>query len=153
MYTSVFILLFSLGALAYWLRFTVVTILNRERLAVEAERLAHANRLEFPQIRRKLQESAVWADDGRVAEALRHDFLALTYLLRYAATINVGRYSREEKLLVVDFYVMRAVYTLGRKLSPRLACYAMLEMTEVLEHFAGIMSQRMSNFAVDMITA
>jgi hypothetical protein len=153
MYTSLFILLFSAGALAYWLRLTVVTILNRERVAAEAERLAQANRLEFPQIRRKLQESGAWAEDGRLAEALRHDFLALTYLLRYAATINVGRYSKEEKLLVADFYMMRAVYALGRRISPRLARYSMLEMTEVLEHFAGIMSHRMSNFAVDMITA
>ena len=153
MFMSIFILLFSAGAMAYWLRFTVLTILNRERVTVEAERLAQANRLEFPQIRKKLEASAAWAADGRLADALRHDFLALSYLLRYAATINVGRYSREEKLLVMDFYVMRAVYGLGRMFSPRLARYAMLEMTEVLEHFAGIMSQRMSSFAVDMMTA
>ncbi|SRR5258706_12053898 len=153
MYTSIFILLFSVGALAYWLRFTVVTILNRDRLAEESERMAVANRLEFLQVRRKLGESLSFADDLRLAQALRHDFLALTYLLRYAATINVGRYSREERLLVVDFYVMRAIYGMGRMFSPRLARYAMLEMTAVLEHFAGIMSRRMSNFALDMMTA
>jgi len=153
MFTSIFILLFSLGALAYWLRFTVVTILNRDRLAEEAERMAVANRLEFLQVRKKVEESASFAEDMRLAQALRHDFLALTYLLRYAATINVGRYSREERLLVVDFYMMRAIYSMGRMFSPRLARYAMLEMTEVLEHFAGIMSRRMSSFALDMMTA
>lgn len=153
MFTSIFILLFSAAALAYWLRFTVVTILNRDRLAEEAERMAVANRLEFLQVRRKVEESASEAADLRLAQALRHDFLALTYLLRYAATINVGRYSHEERLLVVDFYMMRAIYGLGRMFSPRLARYAMLEMTEVLEHFAGIMSRRMSSFALDMMTA
>ena len=153
MFTSIFILLFSLAALAYWLRFTVVTILSRDRLAEEAERMAVANRLEFLQVRKKVEESVDHAGDLRLAQALRHDFLALTYLLRYAATINVGRYSREERLLVVDFYMMRAIYGLGRMFSPRLARYAMLEMTEVLEHFAGVMSQRMSSFALDMMTA
>lgn len=153
MFTSIFILLFSVAALAYWLRFTVVTILNRDRLAEEAERMAVANRLEFLDVRKKVEESVSYARDLRLAQALRHDFLALTYLLRYAATINVGRYSHEERLLVVDFYMMRAIYRLGRIFSPRLARYAMLEMTEVLEHFAGIMSRRMSSFALDMMTA
>jgi hypothetical protein len=153
MFMSIFILLFSVAALAYWLRFTVVTILHRDRVTEEAERMAVANRLEFLQVRKKLEDSAAFAQDGRLAQALRHDFLALTYLLRYAATINVGRYSREERLLVMDFYVMRGIYGLGRTFSPRLARYALLEMTEVLEHFAGIMSRRMSSFALDMTTA
>lgn len=151
MFASIFILLFSLAALTYWLRYTVVSILRRAGAPSEVERLAEANRLEFPGIRRALEGSA--ADYGGLAQALRRDFEALTYLLRYAATVNVGRYSREEHLLVVDFHLMRLFYLIFRPFSPRGARFALLEMTSILEHFAGVMGRRMASFSVDMLKA
>ncbi len=152
MVTSLFILLFSLAALTYWLRYTIVSILRREGVAAEAERLAEANRLEFPRIRRTLEQSPA-ADYGSLVQALRRDFQALSYLLRYAATVNVGRYSREEQLLVVDFHLMRALYLLFSPFSPRGTRFALLEMTSILEHFAGVMSQRMASISLDMLKA
>src|SRR5260221_7722699 len=146
MFVSVFILLFSVGALIYWIRSTIQTILDSSQATAEAIRLAEANRLEFPLVRQALAASAQAADYGRLLESLRHDFLALTYLLRFAATVNVGHYSREETLLVMDFHMMRGLYLLGRTFSPRMTRYALTEMTAVLEHFAGIMSRRMSSF-------
>jgi hypothetical protein len=53
----------------------------------------------------------------------------------------------------MDFHLMRIVYTFGRAFSPRVTHYALSEMTSVLEHFAGIMSRRMSNFALDVVSA
>jgi hypothetical protein len=153
MLISVFILVFSLAGLAYWLRSTIQTILEGAHGTAEALRLAEANRLEFPLVRQALAAADQAAEYGRLVESLRHDFLALTYLLRFAATVNVGRYSNEEKLLVMDFHVMRFVYTFGRAFSPRVARYALSEMTSVLEHFAGIMSRRMSSFALDVVSA
>ena len=153
MFVSIFILVFSLAALAYWVRSTIQAILEGSKGTVEAIRLAEANRLEFPLVRQALAAADHAAEYGRLVESLRHDFLALTYLLRFAATVNVGRYSREEKLLVMDFHVMRIVYTFGRAFSPRVSRFALSEMTSVLEHFAGIMSRRMSNFALDVVSA
>ncbi len=150
MFVSVFILLFSVATLFYWLRSTIQTILDSSQATAEAIRLAEANRLEFPMVRQALAAADQAAEYGRLVESLRHDFLALTYLLRFAATVNVGRYSYEEKLLIMDFRVMRMVYTLGRALSPRMERFALLEMTSVLEHFAGVMSRRMSSFALDV---
>ena len=152
MFASIFILLFSVAALAYWLRYTVVSILHREGATAEAAQLAEANRLEFPQIRRALEQSAA-VDNGRLIQALGQDFLALTYLLRYAATVHVGRYSHEERLLLVDFHLMRAFYRLVRPFSLRGARFALLEMTSILEHFAGVMSQRMTSFSTGMLKA
>jgi hypothetical protein len=153
MFLSVFILLSSLVALAFWVRSMIQTILDGSEATAEAIRLAEANRLEFPLVRQALVAADHAAEYGRLVESLRHDFLALTYLLRFAATVNVGRYSREERLLVMDFHVMRIVYAFGRAFSPRVARYALSEMTSVLEHFAGIMSRRMSNFALDVVSA
>jgi hypothetical protein len=153
MFISVFILLFSVGALAYWIRSSITTILHTSEATAEALRMAEANRLEFPLVRQALAAAGQAAEYGRLVESLRHDFLALTYLLRFAATVNVGRYSNEEKLLVMDFHVMRIVYAFGRVFSPRVARFALSEMTSVLEHFAGIMSRRMSSFALDVVSA
>jgi hypothetical protein len=153
MLVSLFILLFSLAALVYWLRDTIVTILDSQSATAEAVRLAEANRLEFPLVRQALEAAAELGQYGRLAESLRHDFLALTYLLRFAATVNVGRYSREEQLLVVDFHLMRVLYTIGSTFSPRLARFALVEMTSVLEHFAGVMSRRMNSFSLDAMGA
>jgi len=153
MFVSIFILLFSLSGLLYWLRDTIMTILDSQGPTAEAARLAEANRLEFPLVRQALEASADLAVYGKLADSLRHDFLALTYLLRFAATVNVGHYSREEKLLVVDFHMMRILFSIGSKCSPTLARYALVEMTSVLEHFAGVMSARMSNFAIDAVGA
>ena len=153
MFVSVFILLFSLAALVYWIRSTIQTLLDSTKATEEAIRLAEANRLEFPLVRQSLAAANVAADYGRLLESLRHDFLALTYLLRFAATVNVGRYSSEERLLVMDFHLMRILYAFGRSFSPSLSRYALTEMTAVLEHFAGIMSRRMSSFAMDVMSA
>ncbi len=152
MFTSLFILLFSLAALTYWLRYTVVSVLRREGVAADVERLAEANRLEFLKIRQALEGSTA-ADYGSLAQALRQDFEALTYLLRYAATVNVGRYSREERLLIVDFHLMRLVCLIFRPFSPRGARFALLEMTSILEHFAEVMGRRMASFSLDMLKA
>lgn len=153
MFASIFILLFSVAALAYWLRYTVLAILQREKSTAAVAQLAEANRLEFLEIRKALEQPAGNVEYGRLAQALRHDFLALSYLLRYAATVNVGRYSEEERLLVVDFHLMRALYSLTRSFSPRSARFALMEMTSILEHFAGIMSRRMASFAVETLRA
>ena len=153
MFVSIFILAFSLGALAYWVRLSIATILDSQAATAEALRLAEANRLEFPLVRQALAASSVAADYGRLAESLRHDFLALTYLLRFAATVKVGRYSRQEQLLIMDFHLMRIIYAFGKSFSPAVARFALTEMTSVIEHFAGTMSRRMSHFALDVVGA
>ena len=149
MFVSVFILLFSLAALAYWVRSTLVTILDGERAMTEAVRLAEANRLEFPLVRQALEAGANAVEYGRLAESLRQDFQALTCMLRFAATVNVGQYTGEERLLVMDFHLMRILCSMGRSFSPRVAHFALSEMTAVLEHFATIMSSRRNILALD----
>ena len=153
MFVSIFILLFSLGALVYWVRLSILTMLDGQGATLEATRLAETNRLEFPMVRQALAASSRAADYGLLFESLQHDFLALTYLLRFAATVNMGQYSRQELLLVADFHVMRVLCAFGRSFSPRLARYALTEMTAVLEYFAAVMNRRVSRFALDVMSA
>jgi len=150
-FTSIFILCFSIAALVYWARHTCVTILRDGRSQEEAERVAEANRLEFQRVRHELESLADVGSYDRLRDSLRHDFLALTYLLRYAATLHVGKYTGEERLLIADFHAMRFVYRLGRAYSPRAARFALLEMSAILEYFAVVMNRRMAAFSARMI--
>jgi len=79
MFISVFILLFSVGALAYWIRSTISTILYASEATAEAIRLAEANRLEFPLVRQALAAAAQATEYGHLAESLRNDNQARSY--------------------------------------------------------------------------
>jgi hypothetical protein len=150
-FTSIFILCFSVAALIYWARHTCVTILRDGRSQEEAERVAEANRLEFQRVRLELESSTDVGSYDRLRDSLRHDFLALTYLLRYAATLHVGKYTGEERLLIADYHAMKLVYRLGRAYSPRAARFALLEMASILEYFAAVMNRRMAAFSARMM--
>lgn len=147
---SLFVLLFSGAALVYWARYTCLSIMRAGSAREQAERVAEANRLEFQKIRQRLENERDPNSYQRFSDALRHDFLALTYLLRYAATIEVGRYSREERLLIIDFYAMRLLFRFARTLWPDGARQALLEMSGILEYFASVMNRRMLAFSASM---
>jgi hypothetical protein len=132
------------------MRHSVLTILG-SRSAEDALRLAEANRLEFLLVRRVLESSSALTTQGSMAESLGYDFLALTYLLRSSPRKRIGRYSRQEWLLVIDFRLMRAFHAAGQLLSPRLTQYALLEMTKVLEYLAGAANRRLSSLSLDVL--
>jgi hypothetical protein len=150
---SIFILLCCLGGLIYWLRSSVQTLLDSREAVAEARRVAEINHLEFLSVRRALEAPVGAIDYGKLSAALRHDFLALSYLLRFAATVNVGRYSNEERLLVLDYHLMRFVGALGHWFSPELAHRALREMTDVMEHFAAVIGRRISSFEMETLGA
>ena len=149
MFVDFFILAFCTSAVVYWMRHSVLTILG-SRSAEDALRLAEANRLEFLLVRRVLESSSALTKRGSLVESLGYDFLALTYLLR-SSRRKIGRYSRQEWLLVLDFHLMRAFYAGGQSLSPRLTHFALMEMTKVLEYLAATVNQRLSNLPLDVL--
>ncbi len=154
MFLSIFVLCFSLAALLYWARHSCLTILRTGRSQEAAAQVAEANRLEFQRVRELLESSSAETSSyDSLRDSLRHDFLALTYLLRYAATLHVGRYTGEERLLIADFHLMRVVYRLTRSFSPPTARFALLEMSSILEYFAAVMSRRMTAFSAKMMEA
>lgn len=145
MFTDIFIVVFCLGALVYWMRHMVLTILAGDRAAEEAARLVEATRLEFLAVRQGLQSAASFARHGLWAESLGYDFVALKYLLRSVPTDARHRSSAEEHLLVLDYHLMWCLYAISRWFAPAVARSALMEMTAILEHFAGIVSRRMAN--------
>jgi hypothetical protein len=146
-FISLFILAISGFLFLYWLRSVCRTILSQRFERDYFADVASANRLEFPAIREALEQAGGEPDDfQQVMAQLRGDYEALTYLLRYAATLQVGRYSRMERFLVVDFHLLRLWVRLKRWLGWPSWRQDLLEMTEILQYFANVMGQRVAAF-------
>jgi len=99
-----------------------------------------ANRLEFPYVRKSLEEFDAPVDYPRFHMHLKCDYLALIYLLKNAANEH-GRLSRNEHALRIYFKAMSVVLPVLHlmKLGERTV---LLKMTAVLEYFANVLGER-----------
>jgi hypothetical protein len=105
--------------------------------------IANANQLEFPFVRKAVEEFDAPVDYPWIRMALKCDYLALTYLLKNAANAK-RRYARNEVLLMI--YFRTVLFVLGLlhllKMSER---PAIVRLTEILQHFADVVGERVSN--------
>ena len=105
--------------------------------------MAKTNQLSFPQVQDRLR--AQWSESQQYRNLhalLDRDFQLLTYLLGHAAKFQLGGYSVEERMLMVDYRVMKAWYSLVGNLSPLQAKYALNEMSDIVGHFANALGER-----------
>jgi hypothetical protein len=110
-----------------------------------------ANRLEFPFIRRALEEYEAPVDYARFRVQLKCDYLVLIYLLRNAANQR-RRLSGDERTLAVYFRALSGLlaiwHLLGLGERPLL-----LKMTSVLEYFANVLGERIKRVRFGHLTA
>lgn len=144
MFLASLILIVSAGLFCFYLHAACQRILRRRFEQEYSVSIVSANRLEFPAIRKGLEEFDAPLDYPRARVMLKCDYLALTYLLKNAANVT-QRYTREERLLIVYFRAsllsLAARHLLRLKEKP-----AALNLTAVLEYFANVVGQR-----VDMV--
>jgi hypothetical protein len=106
--------------------------------------IANAHRLEFPSIRKAVEEFGAPADP-RIRVMLECDYVALTYLLKNTAKVK-KRYSSEELILVL--YCRLLFMSLGVSHLLKLEEKAtMLRMTSVLQCFANVVIKRVYAFS------
>ena len=133
MVTSVFIVGISAILLVYWLRYSCVMLLHgaQERsamLTVADERFSASSVLE----RLKTE-----ADLAPLERALERDYRVVTYIIEHATDLELA--SIENKLLVLDYQLMRLWSRLTRTLAPQQSRKALSEMASVLRVLAGQM--------------
>src|ERR1022692_1438741 len=133
MVTSVFIVAISAVLLVYWLRYSCVMLLHdaQERSAMHTladERFSASSVLE----RLKTE-----ADLAPLERALERDYLVLTYIIEHATDLELA--SIENKLLVLDYQLMRIWSRLTRNVAPQQSRKALSEMASVLRVLAGQM--------------
>ena len=123
----------------YYFQVTVQKILRRQFDREYFQAIVNANRLDFPSLRKSLEEFGAPVDYPRLRMMLKCDFLALTYLLKNEVNVN-QRYSREERLLILYFrwqlfsLAVRRLLKVGEK-------KAMLRLTSVLQYFANVVGR------------
>jgi len=151
MIAAAVILIVSTALFFYYLQVACQKILRRQFDREYSQSIANANRLEFPSLRKSLEEFGSPVDYPWLRTMLKCDFLTLTYLLKNAANLN-QRYSKEEHLLILYFrwqFVSLAVRRL-LKLSEK---NAILRLTSVLQYFANVVGQRVNAVRFGSLTA
>ena len=131
MVTSVFIVGISAVLLVYWLRYSCVMLLHdaQERSAAVADERFSASSV--------LERLKTEADLAPLERALERDYRVVTYIIEHATDLELA--SIENKLLVLDYQLMRLWSRLTRTLAPQQSRQALSEMASVLRALAGQM--------------
>ncbi len=146
MITSILIMAVSMAAFAYWFRYTCILILSTRTSRDYSAEVAAANRLSFAGVR-NLLESPQAVDLEAMRESLERDFRVVNSLIERAGKVQVGDVALEETLLRLDFWLMRLSYAVARRFSELKSRAALLEMSQIVEHFANAFGERMAEGA------
>jgi hypothetical protein len=145
------ILILSTAMFFFYFQATCQKVLRRQFDREYFQSIVNANRLEFPFLRKSLEEFGAPVDYPRLRMMLKCDFLALTYLLKNAANVT-QRYSNEERLLILYFrwqflsLAVRSLLKVGEK-------GAILRLTSILQYFANVVGQRVNAVRFGNLTA
>jgi hypothetical protein len=142
MVLAALILLLSSALFCFYLQITVQRIVRRQFDREYFLTIVAANRLEFLEVRRAIEETHAPIHSLQAQTSLRCDFRALTCLLKYAANLSQS-YTHEERLLMLYFRV--AFLSLIARHALRLSEKpAILKLTAILLHFANVVGKRVN---------
>ena len=137
---TVIIMVSSIFLFGYWFRYTCLLILSARTSKDYAAGVAMANQLSFPEVQAVLRQSESNLD--QLMQQLDRDYKVLTYLLKNAANPSRGGDAVENRMLEIDYRLMRAWFSLTSRFSPTAAMSALDEMAQVVAHFANSMGER-----------
>lgn len=139
MIASILITLFSIVLFVYWFRYTCLLILQTKSTEDYAVRVATSNRLSFLEVQEQLRASQPVSLDA-LQQSLEKDYRILTYLFQHAS--GLGAQSVEQRILMLDYCIMRLLYRVTRSLAAPQARKSLQEMSNILNYFANTMGQR-----------
>ena len=151
MIAATLVLILSAAMFFFYFQAICQRILRRQFDLEYFRSIANANRLEFPSLRKALGESGAPMEYSRLRGALRCDFLALTYLLKNVEN-SKGRYSNEERLLILYYYT-QSLSLAVRRLFRLSDDKVILRLTSVLQYFANVVGQRVGTVQFRGLTA
>jgi hypothetical protein len=137
MLASLLIIGFSLALLVYWFRYSCILLLRNYQQPLEPSRSLVDSRFRVSEVQQRLQTAEPL---DPLHTFLQRDYQVLTYLLEHAAGLELEAF--EDRLLVIDFKVMRWWYCLTRTAAPVQARQALKEMAEVLGILVGKIDRR-----------
>lgn len=141
MVASVLIIVISLVLFIYWFRYTSLLILSAKPAKDYGKQVARANQLSFPEVQAELAKPANAAAMEKLEAALSRDYKLLTSLLRHTPGLSSADGGFEQRMLMVDYRMMRGWYLVVRRISRSQAAAALQEMADIVAHFANNMGQ------------
>jgi hypothetical protein len=133
MVSGVLIIAISVALLVYWLRYSCVMLLRGAQestaMCTDADERFSASSV--------LERLKTEADLAPLERALERDYRVVTYIIEHATDLELA--SIENKLLVLDYQLMRLWSRLTRTLAPQQSRKALSEMASVLRVLAGQM--------------
>lgn len=145
MIASVAIIVMSVMLFVYWFRYMCLLILSAKTTRDYAGQVAEANELQFLLIQDQLQRQDISKEPlDPIGRALDRDYRFLTYLLRHASGLQFGSDALENRMLMIDYKIMKVFYLITRNLYPRQARRALEEMSDIVGHFANSMGERVA---------
>jgi hypothetical protein len=142
MIASAIITAFSMASLLAWFRYSCGLVLSAKPAHDYTPQVAAANELGVL----KVQQDLPHANERRVLDTLRQkldrDYHLLNYLLDHSPSLQTGSEGLEQRMMMLDFELMKVYYALVSLLSRSQARRALQEMTQVVCYFANTMGER-----------
>jgi hypothetical protein len=138
MVAGLLIIAFSLTLLIYWFRYSCILILRNEAESLEPLPQGQESRFNFAKVQQSLQTDGAL---DPLSASLDRDYRVLKYLIEHAARLELA--SIEDRLLMIDYRIMKSVYRLTRIMAPEQARRSLSEMATVL----GILAHRIGEQA------
>lgn len=151
MFVPALILIVSTGLLFFYFQVVCQKILRRRFTQEYFQPIVNANRLEFPSVRKSIEDFDAPVEYKRLAVTLKCDFLVLTYLLKNAANVY-QRCTFEERLLMFYFRV-RFVCLVTRHWLRWRENSAVIKLTTILQYFANVVGERVNTVRFGNLTA
>src|ERR1039457_7577087 len=137
MLASLLIIGFSLALLVYWFRYSCILLLRTHQQPLEPSRSLVDSRFRVSEVQQRLQTAEPL---DPLHTFLQRDYQVLTYLLEHAAGLELQAF--EDRLLVIDYKVMRWWYCLTKTAAPDQSRQALQEMAVVLGILGGKIDRR-----------
>ena len=141
MIASGLIIVFSVVLFLYWFRYTCLLILSTKTTTDYAGQVARANQLRFMDVQEKLREQLRTEALDSLRQSLDRDFRLITYLIRHGSPLEAGN-GLEQRMLMINYSVMKAWYSVTRSMAASHAQSALREMSDIVGHFANAMGER-----------
>ncbi|MBI4877502.1 MAG: hypothetical protein HY822_22970 [Acidobacteria bacterium] len=140
---SFIVLIVSLILFLYWFRYTCLLILSAKPARDYAGQVAQINQLGFPGVRDQLRGATATVNLARLEASLDRDYRLLSCLLRQGAESSEGGgLDLEDRILLLDYKVMKLWSALARPIAASQARGAVEEMSDIVAHFANVMGER-----------
>src|ERR1035437_1691681 len=137
MVASVLIVVFSLALLVYWFRYSCILLLRNQAELMASSKVADDGRFHIAEVRELLLTEQQL---DTLHTSLNRDYQLLTYLLEHATGLELA--TIENRILVLDYKVMRWWYRLTRTAAPQQARQALYEMASILNVLAQKMGEQ-----------